>query len=298
MASVKLFHTFDQQLALLASRGMDIGDHDLAIEHLSNVNYYRLSGYWYPFRRLVDGRRGDDFYPGTTLSDVIRLYHFDAALRTMAFASLATIELTVRAALGHALGDVGQCIHLEPDHLNARARAGEQYARWRRRYERELDESREDFVVHHREKYSGVLPVWAAVEVLDWGSLTRLYGFAPREVQEAVAAEFGLRGPQLESWMKSLNIVRNVCAHHGCLFNRVFALVPKLPQAGRYPELDRAAPFSRTFGQLTLIQFLLKQRSLKRSGLPAVLGTFPSMRLLPSRSIGAPDDWAASPLWH
>ncbi|WP_240322586.1 Abi family protein [Austwickia chelonae] len=38
-----------------------------------------------------------------------------------------------------------------------------------RRYENELRQSREDFVHHHRQKYGGRLPVWAATELMDWG---------------------------------------------------------------------------------------------------------------------------------
>jgi abortive infection bacteriophage resistance protein len=59
---------------------------------------------------------------------------------------------------------------------------------------------------------------------LGWGGLTRLYGFAPRSTQDAIAGRCGLRAPQLSSWLKALNIVRNVCAHHGRLYNRVHTL--------------------------------------------------------------------------
>lgn len=296
MTAMKLFQTYDQQVGLLESRGMDVGDHDEAVFQLKRVNYYRLSGYWYPFRRIANGSRMDDFFPGTTLADVMKLYDFDAALRAMTFSALAPIELTVRALLGHALGSINERIHLEPALLNSRAR-GVEYERWKSRYDRELADSHEDFVEHHWKKYGGELPVWAAVEVLDWGGLTKLYGFSPRSAQDDVAATFNLRAPQLESWLKSLNIVRNVCAHHGRLFNRVFALTPKLPSAGTFPELDRAASFTRTFGHLTLIQFLLENQKIRRTGLPAVMRTYPAVRFVPRSHTGAPVDWDESPLW-
>ena len=46
----KPFLTIDQQLDLIASRGLDIGDRDYAADCLKNIGYYRLSGYWYPLR--------------------------------------------------------------------------------------------------------------------------------------------------------------------------------------------------------------------------------------------------------
>jgi abortive infection bacteriophage resistance protein len=41
--------SFDQQVDQLIRRGMT-GDRELMKRRLSVVNYYRLSGYWYPFR--------------------------------------------------------------------------------------------------------------------------------------------------------------------------------------------------------------------------------------------------------
>jgi abortive infection bacteriophage resistance protein len=296
LTAVKLFQSYDEQVARLARRGMEVGDHAEAVAQLRRVNYYRLSGYWYPFRKMVDGSRSDDFFAGTTLADVMKLYHFDASLRSMTFAALAPVELAVRASLGHALGSLHESIHLEQGMLNARAQ-GSNYVAWRKRYDRELNKSHEDFVEHHHRKYDGRLPVWAAVEILDWGSLTTLFGFAPRSAQDSVASGFGLSAPQLESWLKSLNIVRNVCAHHGRLFNRVFALAPKLPAVGVSPALDAAGPFTRTFGLLTLIQFLLESQGLRRAGLPAALRSFPAVRFVPLRHTGAPDTWQQLPLW-
>lgn len=237
---------------------MDVGDRTTAVSTLKRVNYYRLSGYWYPFRVASrQGPRTSDFYPNTRLSDVLALYEFDARLRTATFAALTPIELAIRSSLGHELGRIDPCAHLDVQKLGATARQEDVYGRWRQMLEEEIERSREDFVEHHRQRYGGLLPVWVAVEVLDWGGLTRLFGFAPRAVQDAVANAYGLTAPQLTSWLKSLNIVRNICAHHGRLFNRVHALSPKLPTIGRQPDLDSVSTdWSRTFGQLTLIQFL------------------------------------------
>lgn len=144
------------------------------------------------------------------------------------------------------------------------------------------------------------MPVWAAVELLDWGALTYLYGYAPQGVQDAIADVCGLRSPQLRSWLRALNVVRNTCAHHGRLFNRVHTLKPKLPRAGLHPDLDSAtAAWNRTFGQLTLIQFLLDRLQLGGMAiLPAVLKSYPKVPLVPLSHCGANSDWeTASRLW-
>ena len=206
---VKAYKAYVEQVKILAGRGMDMGDRDAAVETLRRVNYYRLSGYWYPFRKRTPSGREDDFYVGSRFSDVVALYEFDMRLRAVTFAALAPVELAVRALLGHELGRIDPCAHLEPSKLGPTARQGDRYSKWVCRYEDELNYSREDFVEHHRQKYGGKLPGWAATELMDWGSLTYLYGFSPLKVQEAIARACGLSAPQLSSWLKALNLVRN-----------------------------------------------------------------------------------------
>ena len=122
--AVKQFRTYEQQVDILSHRGMDMGDRDAAIEVLSRVNYYRLSGYWYPFRKKTPQGRDDVFYPGTRFDDVVALYGFDARLRSATFAALAPVELAIRALLGYELGRVDPCAHLDPGMLGATARQG------------------------------------------------------------------------------------------------------------------------------------------------------------------------------
>ena len=161
-----------------------MGDRESAEATLRRVNYYRLSGYWYPFRKQAEGGREDDFYEGTRFSDVVSLYEFDARLRAATFAALVPVELAIRALLGHELGRVDPCAHLDPALLGPTARRGDRYSIWLEKYRRELRWSREDFVKHHDKKYGARLPVWAAVEIIDWGSLTHLFRFAPPGVRE------------------------------------------------------------------------------------------------------------------
>lgn len=297
-SSVKAFKTYDEQVDLLIERGMIIDDRDKAIEQLRRVSYYRLSGYAYPFRKLSGRTREDDFFAGTKLVDVVSLYDFDARLRTATFDALSPVEIGLRALIGHELGAIDKCIHLNQALLGPRAQSSS-YTTWLKKYNEQIGRSEEDFVAHHHDNYGGVLPVWAAVEVLDLGSLRYLYGFSPRQAQDKIADHFGLRAPQLESWMRAFEIVRNACAHHGRLYNRVYTKSPKLPSVGKFPDLDSAGPhMKRTFGQLTLIQHLREMQGVGRSRvLSAVLASYPPVKLVPLRHVGVPDDWRTSKLW-
>lgn len=174
----KGFKTYEEQVEPLSARGMRIGDRHSAVEQLRRVNYYRLSGYWYPFRGLkIDGSgRSDRFLEGASFEDVVSLHDFDARLRISVFATLSSLEIRLRALLGHELGSVHPLIHLDPSMLGPLARSKpEKYKKWREGYDKKLSSSREDFIKHHREKYDGRLPIWAAVEILGRGGLMHLY---------------------------------------------------------------------------------------------------------------------------
>ena len=120
-------------------------------------------------------------------------------------------------------------------------------------------------------------------------------------------AFFELSAPHVESWLTSLNIVRDVSARHGRLLNPVFAMSPKLSKPRKRPHLDAGSPFTRTLGQLALAQQLQKMQAIGNQRLlPAVVRPFPSVPSLPIRHLGA---WftgtistdragsACSPIW-
>lgn len=167
---------------------------------------------------------------------------------------------------------------------------------WLTKYEAALRTSREDFVAHHKNKYGGKLPIWAAVEVMDWGALSYLYGMAPGRARNPVADACGLRAPQLESWLKSLNIVRNYSAHHARLFNRVFDIKPRLSDDPRLAVAKGSE--NRVFTQLTLIQYLHRELNLSAAtALPTLLARYPENEIVPFKRIGAPERWQQSDLW-
>ena len=291
--------TYREQVALLTDRGMRIDSQADAESLLRRVGYYTLSGYSYPFRfKEANGLRTGRFRPGTSLAQIQSLWEFDNRLRAAAFGPLQHVETFLRALLGYSLGEINPMIHRNPALLSI-DRASD-YPRWVSKLDQQVRESREEFIVHHREKRSSVVPIWVAVDVLDWGGLSYLYSFAPLQVRDHVAAEFALTAAQLKSWMKALNVVRNVCAHHSRFYNRYYSLTPKLPRPGQRPSLDAIAPVKdSTFAMLTLLQHLASSTlGANMRVLPAVMRSFPIDAGLDVAATGAPEGWDALDLWR
>lgn len=303
--SIKPYKSYVDQVALLRSRGMEIKNAARAAHVLATRNYYRLSGYWYS-ARIIDfasGKPIDNFQPGTSLDLCTELYEFDARLRSAVFTTLAPIELALRALLGYHLGKVDPLVHMDVKKLNAVARASDrknphktQYEVWLSKYKEAVRSSQEDFVAHHRDKYDGQLPVWVAVEIMDWGMLSHLYRFSPHKVRNEIANLCAMTAPQLESTLKSLNILRNLSAHHARIFNRGFDIKPKPIDHELMKPVNTLT--HRLFGQISIIQFLHIQLGLEGGNLLAnTLETFPHNKIIPFERTGAPNRWRDLPLW-
>ena len=303
--SIKPYKSYVEQVALLRSRGMEIKDPTQAAHVLATRNYYRLSGYWYSARVIdfASGKPTDTFQPGTSLDLCTDLYEFDARLRSAVFTTLAPIELALRALLGHHLGEIDPLVHLNVKQLNAVACTPDrkyphktQHQVWLTKYAEAVRSSREDFVTHHRNQYGGQLPVWVAVEIMDWGMLSHLYRFSPHKVRNEIARLCAMTAPQLESVLKSLNVLRNLSAHHARLFNRGFDIKPKPIDHKLMDPVNRLT--HRLFGQISIIRFLHLQLTLEGSELlPHTLETFPHNKIIPFSRTGAPDHWQDLPLW-
>lgn len=98
--------------------------------------------------------------------------------------------------------------------------------------DREVVRSKEDFIKEHFSKYDkpDFPPAWKTLELASLGTLSKLYyNFADNNVKKIIAREFNL--PQhevLESWMRSISALRNYCAHHSRLWNRMLTSPPQL----------------------------------------------------------------------
>lgn len=278
---------------------MTVADRERALAVLQRTGYYTFSGYSYSFRyKHADGGRTDNFRDGTTFEGVHSLWVFDNQLRSATFSVLQHVETHLRARLAYTLGEIDPMIHLEPELLHLDK--PEDYPGWREKLDKRIAESREDSIVHHHLHRDGVIPVWVAMDVLDWGGLSYLFGFAPLGVRAKVAEVFELSAPQLRSWLRALNIVRNVCAHHSRLFNRYYSLKPKLPKASQHPGVDGIANVAdTTFGMLTLAQHMASVTLGSSTRLlPSVLAGFPNQSGLNVHSTGAVERWEANPLWR
>lgn len=152
---------------LLVSPGMEIDDPNRAVALLLIVSYYRLIGFWHPFRKQTSFGRENGRYADTRFRNVVTLYHFDLCLPSTTFFALALVELEIRALLGQELRATDSCARLKVSVLGLTAHRGDTTLTRSSRYENELKYSRNDVLDQYRRRYGGSFGVSAASAPVD-----------------------------------------------------------------------------------------------------------------------------------
>ena len=258
---LKPWLSYEAQLAQLRERGLQVDDEAAALNYLARLGYYRLSGYWYPMRKVdqhasaQQGKavRSNGFVPGSHFQSVVQLYVFDKKLRLLALDALERIEMAVRVDVAHVLGKRDPLAHLKPEHLHGNftkkvitkgAGTGKTtHQVWLEKLQQlQFQARKQPFMQHHLQAY-GALPVWAAAEVWDFGLLSKLFAGMKYEDQQTIAHRYGaVDGKAFGQWLRSLNMIRNVAAHHARLWNLNVLELSPLP-AGWPVQLKPARPF-------------------------------------------------------
>ncbi|RJP60169.1 MAG: DNA-binding protein [Candidatus Auribacter fodinae] len=287
--------TFEEQADLLLSRGLQ-ADRERLITTLQNVNYYRLSGYLYPYRQP-----DDTFKKDTTFQTVWRHYTFDRRLRLIVMDAIERVEISVRTQLiyilTHKTGAFGYAQSKNFPGLNKL-----DHSRLIDTIKHEVARSKETFVIHFQQKYGdthNVLPMWMSGEIMSFGCTLTIYNGVSDDIKKAVASYYKVPEKVLTSWLKTLNVIRNICAHHSRLWNRVLGVKPLIPRKNKYPEWHEPVQITqeRVFSILTIFSYLLEiiaPHTRWRNRLMDLFDEYPEISRL---NMGFPEGWTDSVFW-
>jgi abortive infection bacteriophage resistance protein len=333
-AIVKPFTTFDEQIAILLSRGMLVPDREFATRWLQSVGYYRLSGYWHTSRQVTeiatDGNkripiRSNDFEHGTSFAEIAALYELDRKLRTVIHDGIERLEVALRTAVAHVLAakdplalydrsmfrgseeKPGGLYHYAlltqiTQKVNRAARNG----------------SGEKHITHNVEKYGSQLPTWVVMDVLDFGDVSKIFGALAIDAQTQVASQLGIEIPYdqltkdqrsnlskahpLAPWLRQLSLLRNKSAHHSRVWNCTLApagsnVMRKVDGLASLP----ANQSERVFGCLTVIGKILESTSPGSSWTSKVknlltegIATIPPVS---AEALGVTSGWETQGIW-
>lgn len=303
--------TYEQQIKLLKDRGLNIPDEPKALRYFQQISYYRLSAYFLPYQQVKD-----TFNQGVQFDNILDTYRFDRELRILVFDCIERIEITIRAQMIHILAHNYKSSHWQDNpnvfkdpYSNGRGVLIDPFNEVQKIININCSANNpEVFIKHYKENYSSPQnpPSWMCLELLTMGELSRLYmGLRKNSDKQEIAAFFGLHHTVFTSWLHTLTYVRNVCAHHARLWNRVFAIKPEVLL---YPERNWIHKSynnnQRTFYFLCILKYLLMSANPNNHltvKLDKLFSKYPGIPIqfigIPSDTEGAIMNWKEEPLW-
>lgn len=320
--------SLSEQAALLIRRGLE-ADAALLANRLRDVGYCRFCAYLHPFlQRDEHGKIKDTLVPGTTLNKVWSQYLFDRQLRFILLDAIERIEVALRSRIAH-------------HHTKNRspfAYADESYfPKWkgyiqglervrlhRRHKQGTLILSGNDSVDHFFSLYGDrheYLPLWLAVGEMEFGTLVYFYAHSEKAIRKAIATEWNIDTGTLFTWLTSLRVLRNDCAHHARIWNKKFLSVPRMQnaptlpwdyvysvKAGKWvrPTESLSGAFSLLQVQDSLAPLLYICRHLLKQVAPTSHWHIRMQQFLlnaetqgiPLLKMGLPTHWEKHPLWQ
>jgi len=273
-----------------------VRDPATAAAFLNHVSYYRFSGYCLAFELARH-----TFIPHTTFEHIKAAYEFDRVLRDLITEALEVIELDVRAAVACHFGQTHAAFgHTDPTKFYRLF----DHQTWLDKLHDETKRSSELFVTHYRATYAGFpdMPIWIAVEVMSFGAISQMFKGMLRPDQKAIAHRYGRQPNDLASWLHHMVYVRNLCAHHARLWDRIWSIKPDLP-AGKAWSPPLLHSNNRLFATLLILSSMLSKcptmSAFTTSWHKRVEDLLANPPMLPNTAalMGLTIDWKTHPCW-
>ena len=299
--------SLEQQITKLRQRGLVIKDEYSAINYLSNISYYRLRAYTFPFQdNNIETNDHLFIRKDINFEDIIDLYCFDRRLRALIFNALEKIEIAVRTKFTYeySVGTnnshwfTNKTLYFNPNKFDSIIE----------KIKEDVKRCDEDFIRHYQTKYTSpdLPPAWMTMETLSFGNISKIIANldCKSTPYKNISSAFGLPNPfVLENWIYSFSVLRNYCAHHSRIWNRRFHVEMKLPYNTTYPFIDRTNLNSiyknKLFAVLCCIQYISKIISPQGDFKNNLIKTIEEGgKLLNIKDMGFPTNWMDFGVWQ
>lgn len=330
----KTAKTTQELVKQLADRGMFIQDMNYAEIVLSRINYYRLSGYWFPFQNkfvkvepipedVSDEERDvleNKFVSRITFQNIVDIYRFDTKLRSLCFDALEKIEVAVNTLIcehmcckyGGFWFENDENVQVRVNKVKGKTEVTFSSDVLQLRLEKLLeDNSRTQCIKHFRHKYSNKFPpYWILSQIITFGLLSQ-YASLKNDDRKEIAARLNVPDTFLMEALRALSYVRNICAHYGRLWNRFLVIPPpavSFKSSGKYKQVDVMTRKS-FYDVFYLIAFFLTKiapdskwcrlvsRLIDRYAEKTMLNRFKNESLISFDKMGFPLEWEDLPLF-
>ncbi|MFY0483781.1 Abi family protein [Flavobacterium sp. PLA-1-15] len=284
------------QIATLKARGLIFTNEQSAENYLSHISYYRLRAYTYPFQDNSDPAH--PFTSQVTFEQIIQLYVFDRKLRLLIFDAIEKVEIAMRTQIIYHFS----IKHGAFWHINAALyHDSMRFANQLTSLQTEINRSKETFIDHYKNTYTTPSdpPCWMALEVSSMGLLSQIFqNLRHSEEKKTIARHFGITDVRIfENWMFCFCNLRNICAHHGRVWNRRLVKIT-IPYNTRNEFINNLNVYpNKLYATLACLSYILNiispQNDFKQR-LKDIIGNCP---MLQEHEMGFPLNWEEDAFW-
>lgn len=208
-----------EQVQILIDRNMKVEDTEKAEQTLNTVSYYKIKEFATPF--LIKGQQKQD-YNSISFERIISRYYQDKNLRISLLHAIEDIEVALQTQISHVLGQ-GQdgaygylnfsnwCNKDEYCKHYLKLREQEFKNQLRKSVSKSTSREISDKMKLDKTKYP---PIWLAVSLLTFGQLVNLVELMSMKNLSQISIRYECTNKELVSWLKCLNLIRNICAHN------------------------------------------------------------------------------------
>lgn len=132
---------------------------------------------------------------------------------------------------------------------------------------------------------------------MDFGMVVTLYKGSPVPVRKQIADDLGVSTKVLDSWLVTVNTVRNICAHHGRLWNRIIGNPPRIPHASDWHDPHEVRN-DKMFGTLTVLSYLLERVAPDTHWRKRLLDMVLGQTRRNQERMGFSGNWRECPFWE
>ncbi|HCE7248669.1 TPA: Abi family protein [Pseudomonas aeruginosa] len=284
----------------LSAKGLNLrGQQADAIRAVQFVGYYRLLMY----TRALQDPATKRFYPGTSFDDVMQLYNFDRQLRFVLMDAIERIEVAMRAAIVCEIAgapSMGPHFYTDATHFSC---AEEHLNFMRTTVSNQL---RGRHIEHYFSTYTtpSLPPIWAILESVSFGAISKTFSGLHLDHRKKVASLFSYDEKIITSWLKTINSLRNDCAHHKRVWNNnVLANSPQYAKsiAAEFPANSlRGSLGARATVLAALIQEIEPNTTWKTK-FKTIMAGLPTATMakagITEASLGFHANWQSRPFW-
>ena len=169
-------------------------------------------------------RKNHNFIPGKSFDDILNLYIFDRNLRLITICAIERVEIAVRTTI------INECSqeydahwYMYPNLFKDQVEHAS-FIKCVKKLTFFNKNGKGNTVFEHyytKHTYPMLPTAWMIADVVPLGSWS-----ADVSIKKKISPNFNLSYADLASWLHALSFIRNTCAHHSKILDRVFTIKP------------------------------------------------------------------------